>query len=73
MKTRKSITTLCSMLLLLAGLFTTQVSYADCINSCGNINDGRCGSLVSCENETDPEKVNCNRFDSVFGCPQLND
>lgn len=58
------------MLLLCAGMFTTQVSYGDCINSCGSINDGKCTAFVTCAQESDPDKANCNRFDSAIGCPE---
>ena len=56
-------------------LFVSGEVAADCVNTCGSINDGRCTNLgdplgppFGCMAETDPEKANCNMYDSLFTC-----
>lgn len=64
MKNKKIIT----VIVFLAISIPFQLS-ADCVNSCGSINDGKCnGTTVDCERETDKTKANCNAYDSLFGC-----
>ena len=46
--------------------FGANSLYANCIQSCGSINDGKCDvNTVTCAKETDPLIANCNRMDST--------
>lgn len=69
MKKRTFFLSLVSAMMLTLLMFNPNTVQADCINSCGSINDGRCDGNVECVQETDPERANCNRYDSEHGCP----
>lgn len=63
MKKRVSLLGTSIMMILL--ISTVNLAQANCLNSCGSINDGKCnGTTVTCEKETDQNVANCNRFDS---------